>query len=65
MAKGVMCAVMLTPVAGAELLSTAAVGRHSANLGLRQRTFTATDPKLLNCWSTAVAYPLLLLWTRR
>ena len=47
-----MCAVMLKPVAGAEISSNAAVGRHSAKLGLRQRTSTAvrpaTDPNLLN-----------------
>jgi len=37
MEEGVMCAVMLMSAAGAEFSSTAAVGQHSANLGLRQR----------------------------
>ena len=35
MEKGVLCAVMLIPVTGAELSSTAAVGQQSANLGLQ------------------------------
>ena len=59
MEKGIACVVMLIPVAGAELSSTAAVGQHCANLGLRQRTSTAvraaTDPNLVNDRSTAVA----------
>ena len=62
MEKGIACVVMLIPVAGAELSSTAAVGQHCANLGLRQRTSTAvraaTDPNLLNYRSTAVACTL-------
>ena len=62
MEKGVMCAVMLILVAGAESSSTEAGGPHSANLGLRQRTSTAvrpaTDPILLNHRSTAVACTL-------
>ena len=58
-----MCAVMLIPVAGVELLSsTAAVGQQSANLGLRQRTSiavrAATDPNLLNYRYAAVACTL-------
>ena len=52
-----VCAMLLS-AAGAELSSTAAVGLHSANLGLRQRTSTAvlaaTDPNLLIYGSTAV-----------
>ena len=71
MEKGVMCAVMLMSAAGAELSSTAAVGQHSANLGLRQHTSTAvrpaTDPNILNYRSTSAGrmYPWLLLGTRR
>ena len=65
MEKDVMCAVMLLPVAGAELSSTAvAIAPELCNLCLRQHISTAelaiavlatTDPNLLTYGSTAVA----------